>query len=38
MGAARILGLGRKLDILERVKALAPRRIETLALGERSIA
>ena len=38
MGAARILGLGRKRDILERVKALAPRRIDVLALGERSIA
>jgi threonine dehydrogenase-like Zn-dependent dehydrogenase len=37
-GAARILGLGRRRDILERVKALAPRRIEVLALGERPIA
>ena len=38
MGAARILGLGRNREILQRVKALAPRRIETLALGERPIA
>lgn len=37
MGAARILGLGRNREILERVKALAPRRIDVLALGERPI-
>jgi alcohol dehydrogenase len=38
MGAARILGLGRNQDIMTRLKALAPRRIDTLALGERPIA
>ena len=38
MGAARVLGLGRNREILERVKALAPRRVEVLALGEQPIA
>ncbi len=38
IGAARVLGLGRNRDIMTRVKALAPRRIDTLALGERPIA
>ncbi len=38
MGATRILGLGRNRAVLDRVRALAPNRISTLALGERSIA
>jgi D-arabinose 1-dehydrogenase-like Zn-dependent alcohol dehydrogenase len=33
MGVARILGTGRNLELLERVKALAPGRIEVMALG-----
>jgi len=36
MGLSRILGTGRDLDLLKRVKALAPERIEVIALGERS--
>ncbi|UJW81229.1 alcohol dehydrogenase catalytic domain-containing protein [Hydrogenophaga sp. SL48] len=35
MGLSRILGTGRDKDLLERVKALAPDRIEVLSLGER---
>jgi D-arabinose 1-dehydrogenase-like Zn-dependent alcohol dehydrogenase len=35
-GVARILGTGRDRDLLERVKALAPERIEVLELGTRS--
>jgi alcohol dehydrogenase len=38
MGATRILGLGRNRDVLAQVKALAPERIEVLALGEAPIA
>ena len=34
MGATRILGLGRNRDVLAKVKALAPERIDVLALGE----
>jgi threonine dehydrogenase-like Zn-dependent dehydrogenase len=34
MGATRILGIGRNRDILAQIKALAPARIETLALGD----
>src|SRR3984893_7417640 len=34
MGITRILGTGRNRDLLARVKALAPHRIEVLALGE----
>jgi alcohol dehydrogenase len=37
MGATRILGLGRNRDVLARLKALAPDRIEVLALGDASI-
>ena len=37
-GATRLLGTGRRRDLLERVKALAPGRIEVLALGERPVA
>jgi alcohol dehydrogenase len=37
-GVTRILGTGRRRDLLERVRLLAPRRIEVLALGERPIA
>jgi threonine dehydrogenase-like Zn-dependent dehydrogenase len=37
-GVARIFGTGRNTALLDRVKALAPSRIELLALGERSIA
>jgi alcohol dehydrogenase len=35
MGITRILGTGRNRDLLGRVKALAPHRIEVLSLGER---
>jgi len=38
MGAARILGLGRNRDVLAQLKALAPDRIEVLALGDAPIA
>jgi len=38
MGATCILGLGRNLNVMKQLKALAPKRIDTLALGERSIA
>jgi alcohol dehydrogenase len=38
MGATRILGFGRNRDVLARLKALAPDRIEVLALGDGSIA
>lgn len=37
LGVARIFGTGRNAALLERVKAIAPERIEVLALGERSI-
>ncbi|MES2482636.1 MAG: alcohol dehydrogenase catalytic domain-containing protein [Pseudomonadota bacterium] len=36
MGLSRILGTGRDLDLLQRVKALAPDRIEVMALGDGS--
>lgn len=36
MGLSRILGTGRDVELLKRVKALAPDRIEVMALGERS--
>ena len=38
LGATRILGFGRNRDVLAQLKALAPDRIEVLALGDRSIA
>ena len=38
MGATRILGFGRNPNVMTQLKALAPRRIDTLALGERPIA
>ena len=34
MGATRILGFGRNRAILDQLKALAPRRIDTMALGD----
>src|ERR1700681_4978853 len=34
MGATRILGTGRKQALLDRVKALAPRRIEVLSVPD----
>jgi alcohol dehydrogenase len=34
MGATRIFGFGRNRVVLEQLKALAPRRIDTLALGD----
>jgi len=37
MGATKILGTGRDKKLLEKVKALAPARIETLPLGEGSV-
>ncbi len=37
-GVPRVFGTGRNVALLERVKALAPSRIEVLPLGERSIA
>jgi alcohol dehydrogenase len=38
MGATRILGFGRNRDVLARLKALAPNRVDTLALGDKPIA
>jgi D-arabinose 1-dehydrogenase-like Zn-dependent alcohol dehydrogenase len=38
MGATRILGLGRNRAVLARLKALAPDRIEVMALGDAPIA
>lgn len=38
MGVTRILGTARNRELLDRVKAFAPDRIETLVLGERSAA
>src|SRR5262249_19277933 len=38
MGATRILGLGRKRDVLAQLRALAPDRVEVLALGDAPIA
>jgi D-arabinose 1-dehydrogenase-like Zn-dependent alcohol dehydrogenase len=38
MGATRILGFGRNRELLKQLKMLAPNRIDTLALGEASIA
>ncbi len=35
-GVARILGTGRNEELLERVKALSPRRIDVLKLGDKS--
>ncbi len=37
MGATRILGIGRNRNVLARVKALAPVRIDTLALGDEPV-
>jgi len=37
LGATRILGLGRNRELLQKVKELSPRRIETLALGDEPI-
>lgn len=37
MGATRILGFGRNVDVLRQIKALAPSRIDTLALGDGAI-
>jgi len=37
MGASRVLGIGRNREILDRVKALSPHRISTLALGDEPI-
>lgn len=38
MGVTRILGWGRNGAVLEQVQALAPRRIATMALGDRPLA
>jgi alcohol dehydrogenase len=38
MGATRIIGFGRNREVLARLRALAPNRIATLALGEKPIA
>ena len=38
MGATRILGIGRNRDVLAQLKALAPARIDTLALGDAPVA
>ena len=38
LGATRILGLGRNREVLAQLKALAPDRIEVLALGDAPIA
>jgi alcohol dehydrogenase len=37
LGATRILGTGRRRELLSRVKALAPERIEVLSVSERKI-
>jgi len=37
MGATRIMGFGRNVDVLARLRALAPDRISTLVLGEADI-
>ena len=37
MGATRILGLGRNPEVMAQLRALAPNRVFTLTLGERSI-
>jgi D-arabinose 1-dehydrogenase-like Zn-dependent alcohol dehydrogenase len=36
MGVSRVLGTGRNEDLLQRVKSLAPNRIEVLRLGDKS--
>ena len=36
IGVSRVLGTGRNEELLERVKALAPNRIEVLRLGDKS--
>jgi alcohol dehydrogenase len=38
MGATRILGIGRNRAVLAEIKALAPARIDTLALGDAPVA
>lgn len=38
MGATRILGFGRNREVLAKVKALSPARIDTMALGDYPIA
>jgi alcohol dehydrogenase len=38
MGATRILGIGRNRAVLAQLKALAPSRIDTLALGDEPVA
>jgi len=38
MGATRVLGFGRNRDVLARLKALAPDRVDVLALGDAPIA
>jgi alcohol dehydrogenase len=38
MGATRILGFGRNREVLAQVKALAPARVDTMALGDHPIA
>jgi alcohol dehydrogenase len=38
MGATRILGFGRNREVLAQVKALAPARIDTMALGDHPLA
>jgi alcohol dehydrogenase len=37
MGAARIFGTGRNVDLLEKVRALAPERIQIIRLGDQPI-
>ena len=38
MGATKILGIGRNREVLAAIKALAPRRIDTLTLGDTPVA
>lgn len=38
LGATRILGWGRNRSVLQQLKQLAPRRVDTLALGDQPIA
>jgi alcohol dehydrogenase len=38
MGATRIVGFGRNREILAKIKAMAPARIDTMALGDHSVA
>ena len=38
MGATRIIGFGRNREVMSKLKSLSPKRVDTLALGDQSIA